>query len=347
MGDQHQNHHGRGPKGGQSGRQALHRQTPDQHHHGQQKIQPRLGHGTDGGQELDLIATAQFRVLGGQLQQAQIRRQQQTSGHPGRGVPGDLFDPAQTVIHHRGQHDQPDQHGHETEQSGQKLAPSLPRQAFHSGLASLQMDDIDQGDIGNDGGQESVFDDFGIGDTDKLDHQERRRAHDGRGQLAVGGRRHFHRPSLLRLEADLAHQGNGEGPGSDHVGDGRTGHQPGHGRRHHRRLGRTAAQMAQQAEGHPNEIIARARPLQQGAEQHEQKHHGGGHAQGDAEHALLGDPHMRHGFVDGRPLPGDDLRRQMAEEHIHQKDQRDHHQRRPEGAARGLQQQHQTDDGDH
>jgi hypothetical protein len=89
------------------------------------------------------------------------------------------------------------------------------------------MDDVDQGDIGDDGRQEGVLDDIHIGDAHVFHHQKGGGPHDRRHELAVGGAGHLHGTGLFRGEADLFHQGNGEGAGGDHVGDGGAGDQPG------------------------------------------------------------------------------------------------------------------------
>ena len=53
-----------------------------------------------------------------------------------------------------------------------------------------------------------MFDHVKIGDTHVFHHQERRRAHHGRHDLAVNRRRHFDRARLFRAETDLFHQRN-------------------------------------------------------------------------------------------------------------------------------------------
>ena len=63
------------------------------------------------------------------------------------------------------------------------------------------MNNVNQGNIGNDGRQKGVLDDFDIGDAHILHHQKCRRAHDRRHQLAIGGAGHFHGPGFFRLKA--------------------------------------------------------------------------------------------------------------------------------------------------
>ena len=162
------------------------------------------------------------------------------------------------------------------------------RQPLHPGLHGLQVDNVDQCDVGDECQQRGVLDHLQVRDPDVFHHQERHRSHDGRGQLAVGGGRHFHRPGFLRGETHLAHQGNREGPGGDHVGDGRPGNQAGHARGHHGGLRRPALQMSHEGKGYADEVIAGPSLLQQGSEQYEQKHHARRHAQGHAEYALGG-----------------------------------------------------------
>ena len=78
-------------------------------------------------------------------------------------------------------------------------------------------------------------------------------------------------PGLFGREAGPLHQRDREGAGGHRVGDRGAGIEPAHGRGHHRRLGRAAAQVTEQREGQLDEVVAGARLLQDRAEQHEQE----------------------------------------------------------------------------
>ena len=60
-----------------------------------------------------------------------------------------------------------------------------PGQSLEVHLHGFQMDDIEQGNVGNQRRQGRSLDDLGIGDAHILHHQEGGRAHDRRRQLAV------------------------------------------------------------------------------------------------------------------------------------------------------------------
>ncbi len=145
----------------------------------------------------------------------------------------------------------------------------------HVFLHGFQMHQIEQCNVGNHGRQKGVLDHLQVGNADIFDHQERGRAHDGRHDLTVDRACHLNGARLFRREAHALHERNGESARRHHIGDGGTRDQAGHHRGQHCRLGRSAAQMTKQREGQLDEEIARARPVQHRAEQHEQEHEGG------------------------------------------------------------------------
>jgi hypothetical protein len=80
------------------------------------------------------------------------------------------------------------------------------------------------------------------------------------------------------------------------------GIKPGHGRGHHRRLGRAAAHVAKQRKGQLDEVVACTGLFQQRAEQHEQEDDRGGHAKRHAEHAFGLHPVMPQRLAVRRPF---------------------------------------------
>ena len=86
--------------------------------------------------------------------------------------------------------------------------------------------------------------------------------------------------------------------------------------------------MPERTKGHLDEVIARPRLVEQGAEQHEQEHEFGGNAKRNAKHPFGCDPHMAHRLAQAGTGPANLVGHHFgrAEEHIGQKDnrQRDH-----------------------
>ena len=107
----------------------------------------------------------------------------------------------------------------------------------------------------------------------------------------------------------------------------------------------TAAQMAHQAEGDLDEVVAGPGLVEQRAEQHEEEHERGRDPQRDAEYALGGDPLVVHHFGQRIALMRDDPRHQRTQEGIGQEHRRHDHQRRAQSTARRLQQDHQAEGG--
>ena len=215
------------------------------------------------------------------------------------------------------------------------LAERALGQAFQTHLQGLEVDDVEQRDIGDDGRQEGVLDDLQIADAGVFGHQEGRRPHHRRGQLAVDRGRHLDGARLFGRKAGALHERDGEDAGRDHIGDGGAGIDAGKARRHHRSLGRAAAQVAQQRKRQLDEIVAGTGLFQHGAEQHEQKDHRGRDAQRHAEHAFELHPEMPQRLAQGSPLPLDGVRqdRGMAEEHVEQEHHRHAQQRQAQRAV--------------
>ena len=128
----------------------------------------------------------------------------------------------------------------------------------------------------------------------ELGHHECGRAHHRRHDLAAGGGDRLDRRGERRRKAGSFHQRNGDRPVDHHVGDRAARHRAEQGRADHRNLARTAGGMAGDREGEVHEQLAGAAPLHERAEQHEQHHVGGRHAQRRAEDALGGEIELLH-----------------------------------------------------
>jgi hypothetical protein len=161
-----------------------------------------------------------------------------------------------------------------------------------------------------------VLDDFHIGDAHVFHHQKSGGPHDRRHELAVGGAGHLHGAGLFRGEADLFHQGDGEGARGDHVGDGGAGDQSGQAGGDHGSFGRAAAQMTKAGKSGADKVVARAGRLQQRSEEDEHENHAGGNPQGDAVDTLGGKPVVGHPFAQAGALVGDHRRHIGAEEGV-------------------------------
>ena len=104
--------------------------------------------------------------------------------------------------------------------------------------------------------------------------------------------------------------------------------------------GRSAPHVPEQRKGDLDEIIARPRPVEQRPEQDEQEDKGGRNPDGDAEHALGGQPLLAHMLERGAAM-GDHVGHVGPGEGVEQERQRDEQQRRPQRPARGFEQQHE------
>ena len=289
-------------------------------------------------------SSSEFGLPGAVPEKADICGEQQHADDVEGGVREHVLDPADAVVHDAGEDEEARDRHHEREQALAERGLRAPRQALEIGLERLEVDDVEERDVGNDRRQEGVLDHLRVGNADVLDHQERGRAHDRRHQLAVDGTRHFDRAGLVGPVADPLHQRNREGAGGDHVGD-RGARDDSRGRRgHHRRLGRAAAHVTEQRERRLDEVVAGARLVEQRAEQHEEEDEARGNAQRDAEHALGGEPLVRHALGERGALVRDHVGHVRPAEDVGEEHDRDDRHRRSQRASRGLEQQ---DDADH
>ena len=186
-----------------------------------------------------------------------------------------------------------------------------------------------------------------VRDADVLDHQERRRAHHRRHDLAVDRAHGLDRAGLDAAVAGLLHQRDREDAARDHVAHRRARDHAVERRRHHGHLGRAAAQVAERGEAHLHHVVAAAGAIEQRAEQHVDEDRAGRHAERDAEHALGGEPQVRQQAVERRALVRQHLGHVGAEHRVGDEQRGQHRHRPADGAPRGLEQQHEPDARDH
>ncbi len=131
------------------------------------------------------------------------------------------LEPAKSVIDHSRQPHDEQQAAEKTEQLAQHGAWRVAAlQPLHARFDGGQVNYVEQRDIGNHRRQKGVADDIGVGHPYIFHHQKGRCAHHRRHQLTVHRGGDFHRTGLIAAETDPFHHRNGEGTGSDRVGDG-------------------------------------------------------------------------------------------------------------------------------
>ncbi|MCY1196067.1 hypothetical protein D9M72_73990 [compost metagenome] len=346
--DHLEQHRHRGPERRQARRQFLHAQAPDQDADGDQEVQPGAhgGPGLRPHRVIDVDVLRQVGMAGRDAQQPQVERRQDGQQHPGGGgarhrlyACADVVDRAH---HHQGAAD-----AHAP--TRQLLQRRADRAGSHHGLDAelqgLQVDDVEERDVGDRGRQDRVADDVGIGDADVFDHQEGGRAHDGRHDLAIDRRGGLDRARAHAAVAGLFHEGNREDAARHHVGHRRRRHQAVDGGGHHGHLGRAAAQVAQQRERDLHHVVAGAALVQHGAQQHEDEDVRHRHAQRHAVDALGGQPHVGHQAFQRRAPVRQHVGQPGAGQRVGDEHQAQHRHGQAQRAARHFQQQRQPDDG--
>ncbi|MNQ33431.1 hypothetical protein D3C85_468620 [compost metagenome] len=282
----------------------------------------------------------------GNAQQPHVQSRKQGQQHPDRGrARHGLYAGAYPIGRAHHQQRAADAHA----PSRQLLQRRARRARRHHGLDAqlqrFQMDDVEQRNVRNRRRQKGVADDVGVGNAYVFDHQERRRAHHGRHDLAVDRRRRLDRAGPHAAVARLLHEGNGEDATGDHIGHRRRGHEPVDGRGHHGHLGRPAAQVAQQRERNLHHVVARAALVQQRAQQHEDEDVGHGYAQRHAIHAFGGEPHVGHQALQRGASVRQHVGQPGAGQRVGHEYQAQHGHGQAECAARYFQQQRQAHDG--
>ena len=214
----------------------------------------------------------------------------------------------------------------------------------------LEMGNVEQREIAEDGRNCRCHDHVEVGDSDELGNDEGGSAHDRRHDLAVGRCSDLDGAGLHRRHADPPHDGNRECSRGDHIGDRRAGNHARHARRQDRRLGRASAEAPDHGEGEGEEVLPRTGLVEQRAKQHEQEDKADRNAEGDAEDGLACQPLISDQPRQAEPLVRDDVGHRLAEDRVDQEDAADDDQRDSDRAARGVQQEQDagtTEDGLH
>ncbi len=193
-------------------------------------------------------------------------------------------------------------------------------------------------------GRSRVLGDLRVRHADVFGHQECRRAHHRRHDLAVDAGCGLDRAGFFRRVADALHQRNRERSAGDDVGDRRARDHAHHPRRHDGRLGRPAAHVSEKSKRDLDEVVACACFFQQRAKQNEQENVARRHAYGYTEDPFGRQPVMRDRFGQRHALVLDDVRHPRAGERVDQHQGRDDGQRRADDAARRFQQQQHADE---
>ena len=176
--------------------------------------------------------------------------------------------------------------------------------------------------------------DLAIGNIQEGRHHERRGAHDRRHQYAAGGRAGLHAGCVGLGETDLAHGGDRQGAGGQHVGDHTAGHRAHQAAGEDRHLGWTAADLAEQSKCQVDEELATAGALQGDTEQQKTDHQVGEGLGGNAQQAFIAVGVVDRDQIDGRGNAGKTVR-QITRQHRKQRRQKNHHKDGPAAAAPG------------
>ena len=185
-------------------------------------MQPRT-HCRPGQRQLDVfrqrVVDGDVGVTRGISHQANVRHASQSSQRPARRITRNILHTGDRVIHSRKGHSGSRQAQRPTDRAFAPGRLALAHQRLQVVLQRLQMHDVEQRHIGNDGRQGRMFDDFRVRDADILDHQKGRRPHHWRHDLAIDRRCSFNGTGLHTRVAGAFHQRNGEDAARHHVGD--------------------------------------------------------------------------------------------------------------------------------
>ena len=206
------------------------------------------------------------------------------------------------------------------------------RQAEQAALAGLEMHHPEGRAEIEQRRHDRRLDHGGVGDVERLGHDEGDGAHHRRHDLAAHRRGRLDPAGEGGAIAEALHQRNGELAGGHHIGDAGAGdraHQAGRDDRH---LGGAAARMADEAERDVGEELDHAGALHEGAEQDEEEDVGRGDVDRRAVDALRAEGHLVDDLVE-IVAAGIERRRQvLAEEAVEQEQAGDDRQRRPHRA---------------
>ena len=294
---------------------------------------------------VDVDILGKRRAAGGLLKAQAVETEHHCADGPRRRRTQQRLDAGEQVVdraHHHGRARQADGCAQQALLPGAPLAPDHRIQAE---LERLEVDDAQQPDVAQGGGEDRVAHDLGIGDADVLDHQEGCRAHHRRHDLPVDRAHGLDGARLHATVACLLHQRDGEDAAADDIAHRAAGDHAVEGGAHDRHLRGSAAQVAERGEAHLHHVVAAAGPVEQRAEQHVDEDRTGGHAQRDAIHALGGQPEMREQAVQTRALVREHLGHPRSEHRVGDEDQRQRGHRPADGAAGSLEQQDESGAG--
>ena len=188
--------------------------------------------------------------------------------------------------------------------------------------------------------------DVGIGRADDLGHDEGRRPHHRRHDLATGGDHRLDGPGLVRLVAFLFHHRDGQRPSDRHVARRRAGYHAQQGGENDRCLGARRQHAPCQAAGQPEEEITGAEFTEESAV--------------DGKHDDIGRRNADRNAVDPQTGGGQEFRHAneavtaavedagqvFADKRIGEEGQADQRQEQADTPPRPFQHQEQNDDAD-
>ena len=243
--------------------------------------------------------------------------------------------------HHEGQREEPPVPEH----LANRRDPVF-RQRSDPIARGLQIRLHEGGDVVERGRHEGGENDIGIGNLQELGHQESRRPHHRRRDLAPGGRDRLERAGDLAREAGLAHERNGEDPGGCDVGHRVAGDRAEHGRGHHRDLGRAAPGAAHEGGGELREPFGAAGPNQELAHEDVHHHHDAADVHGQPEQGHLVDPQVGDQLRELHRASLQRPRHEVAEQGVENEQDQQRHQAPARGAAQRLDRERNDDHAD-
>ena len=220
-------------------------------------------------------------------------------------------------------------------------------QAFHPELGCFDMGDEKKCHIRGKSRYGCRFAHFEIGQIDIFGNNKSGRAHNRWHQLAVGRNRDFNGRGFFGRIANFFHQGNGEGPSGDHVGNGGAGNEPRQSRGQDGGFGRSALVTAKEAHGQINKKASRPGFFKQGAEEHVKKDDFGRHVNRHTENPFCRQGNLADETVDAHPFKCQKIRHIGAKKRVKSEKQPDNRQRRthhPPGPFPQKQNQQGADD---
>ena len=221
---------------------------------------------------------------------------------------------------HVDQHDDGDQQVTALTQHHPGAGQAFLGDALEAQALGFHMHHEAHGQVIQQGGHQGRLGDLHVTDAQELGHDEGRSPHDGRHDLATGGRGGFHGAGKGTAIAHALHERDGEGTRGHRIGHGRTGNGTEETTGQHGHLGGAAHVAAGSGQGQVDEELAQTGAVQEGTEQDEQEDEGGRHAQRHAEQAFRGQIHVRDDTLHGETGVPQHAGDQVAELGVQQED---------------------------